>query len=81
MKEGFIGRHLTFVPLTGITIGPDNLQVPVTKEQVSSAPNIALQGGELSRGTNPRSTTTTSSTTPRPKRRAAAGSRAASEPA
>jgi uncharacterized protein YrrD len=47
VKEGFIGRHLTFVPLTGITIGPDNLQVPVTKEQVGSAPNIALQGGEL----------------------------------
>jgi hypothetical protein len=50
VKEGFIGRHLTFVPLIGITIGPDNLQVPVTKEQVSSAPNIALQGGELSQG-------------------------------
>jgi uncharacterized protein YrrD len=50
VKEGFIGRHLTFVPLTGITIGPDNLQVPVTKEQVSRAPNIALQGGELSQG-------------------------------
>jgi uncharacterized protein YrrD len=50
VKEGFIGRHLTFVPLTGIVIGPDNLQVPVTKEQVSSAPNIALQGGELSQG-------------------------------
>ena len=45
---GFIGRHLTFVPLTGITIGPDNLQVPVSKEQVKEAPNIALQGGELS---------------------------------
>jgi hypothetical protein len=50
VKEGFIGRHLTFVPLTGITIGPDNLQVPVTKEQVSGAPNIALQGGELTQG-------------------------------
>ncbi|MGZ4291623.1 MAG: PRC-barrel domain-containing protein [Gaiellaceae bacterium] len=50
VKEGFIGRHLTFVPLIGITIGPDNLQVPVTKEQVGSAPNIALQGGELSQG-------------------------------
>ena len=48
VKEGFIGRHLTFVPLTGITIGPDNLQVPVSKEQVKEAPNIALQGGELS---------------------------------
>jgi len=48
VKEGFVARHLTFVPLTGITIGPDNLQVPVTKEQVKNAPNIALQGGELS---------------------------------
>jgi hypothetical protein len=48
VKEGFIARHLTFVPLTGITIGPDNLQVPVSKEQVKEAPNIALQGGELS---------------------------------
>lgn len=48
VKEGFVGRHLTFVPLTGITIGPDYLQVPVSKEQVKDAPNIALQGGELS---------------------------------
>ena len=48
VKEGFIGRHLTFVPLTGITIGPDNVQVPVSKQQVKSAPSIPLQGGELS---------------------------------
>ena len=48
VKEGFLGRHLTFVPLTGLTIGPDNLQIPVTAEQVKNAPNIALQGGELS---------------------------------
>jgi hypothetical protein len=48
VKEGFVARHLTFVPLTGITIGPDNLQVPVSKQQVKDAPNIALQGGELS---------------------------------
>ena len=48
VKEGLFGRHLTFVPLIGVTIGPDNLQVSVSKEQVSSAPNIALQGGELS---------------------------------
>ena len=47
VKEGFIGRHLTFVPLIGITIGPDNLQVPVTKAQVKSAHNVALHGGEL----------------------------------
>jgi len=48
VKEGLIGRHLTFVPLAGITIGPDNLQVAVSKEQVKDAPNIELQGDELS---------------------------------
>ena len=47
VKEGWIGRHLTLVPLTGITIGPDNLQAAVSKQQVKDAPNIALQGGEL----------------------------------
>ena len=48
VKEGFIGRHLTFVPLGGIQIGPDDLQVVVTKEQVQSAPNIEMHGEELS---------------------------------
>ncbi len=47
VKEGFIGRHLTFVPLGGILIGPDDLQVKVTKDQVRSAPDIELQGDEL----------------------------------
>jgi sporulation protein YlmC with PRC-barrel domain len=48
VKEGLIGRHLTFVPLGGIQIGPDDLQVPVTKDQVQSAPNIEMHGEELS---------------------------------
>jgi uncharacterized protein YrrD len=48
VKEGLIGRHLTFVPLAGITIGPDNLQVTVSKDLVKSAPNIELHGDELS---------------------------------
>jgi hypothetical protein len=48
VKEGFIGRHLTFVPLGGIQIGPDDLQVSVTKRQVESAPNIEQHGEELS---------------------------------
>jgi hypothetical protein len=48
VKEGLIGRHLTFVPLGEITIGPDNLQVPVSREQVRAAPNLATDGGELS---------------------------------
>jgi uncharacterized protein YrrD len=48
VKEGFISRHLTFVPLGGIKAGPDGLQVAVTKQQVQDAPNIELHGGELS---------------------------------
>jgi sporulation protein YlmC with PRC-barrel domain len=48
VKEGFIGRHLTFVPLGGIKVGPDELQVAVTKEQVQSAPNLEQHGEELS---------------------------------
>jgi uncharacterized protein YrrD len=48
VKEGLIGRHLTFVPLGGITIGPDNLQLPVSSEQVRDAPDLALTGDELS---------------------------------
>jgi uncharacterized protein YrrD len=42
LKEGLFGRHLTFVPLAGVTIGPNSLQVLVTKEQVKDAPNIEL---------------------------------------
>ncbi|HUB69621.1 MAG TPA: hypothetical protein VL984_04300 [Acidimicrobiales bacterium] len=32
----------------GLHIGPDDLQVVVTKEQVQSAPNIEMHGEELS---------------------------------
>src|ERR1700722_19746575 len=48
VKEGLIGRHLTFVPLGGIKVGPGELQVAVTKDQVRDAPNIELRGEELS---------------------------------
>ena len=48
VKEGFIGRHLTFVPLGGRSVGPDDLQVTVSKAQVESAPNIEQHGEELS---------------------------------
>ncbi len=48
VKEGLIGRHLTFVPLGGIKAGPDELQVAVYKSQVEAAPNIELHGEELS---------------------------------
>jgi hypothetical protein len=48
VKEGLFGRHLTFVPMAGLTIGPDELQVAVSKEQVKDAPNIEHEGDELS---------------------------------
>jgi uncharacterized protein YrrD len=48
VKEGLIGRHLTFVPLGGIKVGPDDLQVAVSKQQVKDAPNIEQHGEELS---------------------------------
>ena len=48
VKEGFIGRHLTFVPLGGIKVGPDSLKAAVSKAQVEDAPNIEQHGEELS---------------------------------
>jgi hypothetical protein len=48
VKEGFIGRHLTFVPLGGVAFGPDYLQVAVSAELVKAAPNIEMHGDELS---------------------------------
>jgi uncharacterized protein YrrD len=48
VKEGFIRRHLTFVPLGGLQVGPDELMVPVSKEQVKDAPSIEQHGEELS---------------------------------
>jgi hypothetical protein len=48
VKEGFLtGRHLTFVPLDGIEVGPDELRVAVTKAQVAAAPDLSLHGEEL----------------------------------
>jgi uncharacterized protein YrrD len=48
VKEGLFARHLTFVPMRGITIGPDSLKVTVSKDQVQDAPNIEMHGDELS---------------------------------
>jgi PRC-barrel domain len=46
VKEGLFGRHLALVPLAGVTIGPDSLQVPISKEQIRLAPKI--EPGDLS---------------------------------
>jgi hypothetical protein len=48
VKQGWINRHLTFVPLLGVTVGPASLQVTATKEQIKNAPHIDLAGDELS---------------------------------
>ena len=49
VKEGlFNRRHLSFVPLRGSQVGPDELHVTVTKARVRSAPNLEMTGEELS---------------------------------
>jgi len=48
VKEGLVHHHLAFVPLAGLQIGPDYLQVTVTNDQVKSAPHIEMHGEELS---------------------------------
>jgi hypothetical protein len=48
VKEGFLGRHLTFVPLVGASVSPTSLQVSALKAEVSSAPHLDLRGQELS---------------------------------
>jgi hypothetical protein len=58
VKEGFIGRHLTFVPLGGVQIGPDDLQVQVTKERVGTHPTSRCTVRSYLRRTSPRSITT-----------------------
>ena len=42
IKEGFIGRHLTFVPLGAVKVRPDSLEAAVLLAQVEDAPDIAL---------------------------------------
>jgi hypothetical protein len=48
VKEGVIGRHLTFVPLVEVTIGPNNLQVSASRAEVKGAPNLDVENDELS---------------------------------
>jgi PRC-barrel domain len=48
LDEGVIGRPLAFVRLVGITIGPRNVQVALSKQQVRDAPNIDVKCDQLS---------------------------------
>ena len=83
VKEGswLVKRHLTFVPLADVTIGPDNLQLSVTKDQVKTPPASNSKATSSPNQTNQPSTTTTSSTTHRPQRPAVADSPAADDAA
>ena len=81
VKEGLIGRHLTFVPLAGITIGPDNLQVGgVSRSRSRTPPTSSCTATSFPKRTSQSSIPTTSSTTLRQTRRAVAGSHAADAP-
>lgn len=48
VKQSLIGGSLALVPLGAATIGPDNLQVPVTGEQIKGAPDLSHASDELS---------------------------------
>ena len=48
VRQGLIRRHLTFVPLSGAQVGPGYMQVPVTKDQVRTAPDAGIPGDDLS---------------------------------
>jgi hypothetical protein len=47
VKEGFLGRHITFVPLLGVEVCPDDLRVSVLKAKVRSAPDLDVHGQEM----------------------------------
>jgi hypothetical protein len=44
VKEGVIGRHLTFVPLQGVTVSPEFVKTTVAKADVKEAPNLTTDG-------------------------------------
>lgn len=48
VHTGLLGRHLTFVPTEGATLGQDYLRVARLKSEIHHAPDIE-KGGELTR--------------------------------
>jgi hypothetical protein len=44
VKQGLIGRHLTFVPLRDVTVSPEFVRTTVSKAQVKDAPNLTADG-------------------------------------
>ena len=59
VKEGFLGRHLTFVPLVGVEVGPDELNVDRAQGAGASPhPTWTCTGRRCRSRMSPRSTTT-----------------------
>ncbi len=77
VKEGFIGRHLTFVPLGGSGSVPMTCRYRSPKSRFRMRPTSSSTARNSPSQTSRFSTTITSSTTPRLVRRADADSRAA----
>jgi hypothetical protein len=70
VKEGFIDRHLTFVPVGGTKGGLRRAQVSVGKELVKPRRTSSSTAKSSPKRTSQLYTATTSSTTPRPTPRA-----------
>ncbi len=48
VSTGFLGTKTALVPLAGTSLERDRLRVPYTKDQVKDAPDISIEGGEIS---------------------------------
>ena len=48
VSTGFLGTKTVLVPLAGASLETDGLHVPYTKDQVRDAPDIRIEGGEIS---------------------------------
>jgi len=47
VHSGTLIHHRRFVPLVGVVVGPDSIQISATGEQVKSAPNADRAGNQL----------------------------------
>jgi len=45
--DGMLIHHRRFVPLVGVVVGPESIQVDVASDQVKSAPNADSAGDQL----------------------------------
>lgn len=79
IKQGFVDRHLTFVPLRGIQVGPNELQVLAPRNWSGPHPSSGWLAKNSRRKTSRPCTTTLSRTTRRRKAKVDAASRDAEQ--